>query len=182
MVIAGHTNLYNGTYSQSTITSGLVDPCVTTSTDLNGPMEVRGVDGQWYNVHNFSATSTGTGNRVVIPCGVPAGRAAAEAADIFISSEAAFIDVFPNNGSTSTANANMLAIPGASATAQLMLPASVVFSSPSVQVLLSLHGVFWTSGVGGVTNQDRIIVAGEAYRVFQNCNRTNVFAFLAVKE
>jgi hypothetical protein len=45
-----------------------------------------------------------------------------------------------------------------------------------------IDDVFWISAFGGVLAEDRIIKDGEVYRIFPNCNRTNVWEFLAIKE
>ena len=64
-----------------------------------------------------------------------------------------------------------------------MLPCIVVFSVPSAQILMEIDEVFWVSTFGGVVSEDRFIDSdGVAYRIFKNGNRSEAYAFLAIKE
>jgi hypothetical protein len=193
MVVVGHSSAWDALYNQSTLSSGLVDPWRSASGDgsTNGPMLVRFTDGQWYGVANQSVglnSLSGVRVRNVLPAATPGGAftgqgdtPATEAKDLFFGSTASFIDVFPNTGAASSATANLENTPG-TVDIKVVLPAFIVFYSPSAQAVCELTDVYWASGFGGVVSEDRIIVSGAVYRLFQNCNRSSNFAFVAVKE
>ena len=191
MIIAGHCSTWSSLYNQSTLSSGLIDPWRNSSGDgsTNGPMFVRFTDGAWHGIANQlvgSITTTAIRSRVVMPAGMPEGGPDAgnivEAKDKFMSgTNATFIDIFPGTGAAATAAASWEVTPG-TVDVRVVLPSLIVFFSPSQQVVAELSDVFWASGHGGVVSQDRIIVGGEVYRLFQNCNRSSNFAFVAVKE
>ena len=189
MVVGGHSSLWNALYNQSTLSSGLTDPWRSASGDGNsaGPMFVRFNDGAWYSVANQTVGSNSLAAirvRTVLPAAHPGGALGdtpVDAADLFMSSTASFIDLFPNTGAASAAVATLDTTPGTTAL-RVVLPTLIVFFSPSIQAVCELRGVFWASGAGSVVSEDRIIVGGTVYRLFQNCNRSSSFAFCALQE
>ena len=195
MVVGGHSSLWNAVYSQSALSSGLTDPWRTQGGDgtgnTSGPMFARFNDGAWHSVANQAVGSISNAairQRTVLPAAHPgsafgnaSGDPAVDAMDLFMNSTASFIDLIPNTGLAATATANLEATPG-TADMRVLFPTLVSFCAPSVNVVLELRGVYWASGAGGVFSEDRIVVGGVVYRMFQNCNRSSSFAFLAVQE
>lgn len=189
MVVAGHSSLWNAVYGQSTLSSGLTDPWRAASGDgsTSGPMFVRFNDGAWHSVANQIVNSNSTTAirvRTVLPAAHPGGALGdtpVEAADLFMNSTASFIDLFPNTGVAASATAALNPTPG-TVDARVLFPTLIVFFSPSIQAVCELRGVHWVSGAGGVFSEDRVIVGGVVHRVFQNCNRSSSFAFLAMQE
>lgn len=191
MIIAGHSSLWSALYGQSTLSSGMADPWRSASGDgsTNGPMFVYFTDGQWHGVCNqivtLSATTTNR-QRVVMPAGLPEGApdsgAALETKDKFMSGATApLTDLFPATGAASSPTANLEYTPG-TGNPRMLLPTFIVFFAPSQQVVAGLSDVFLVSAHGSIVSEDRIVISGQVYRVFQNCNRTSTFAFFAVKE
>lgn len=189
MVIAGHCSSWNALYNQSALSSGLTDPWRSASGDgaTSGPMFVRFTDGNWYSVANQVvglASTTAIRVRTILPTAHPGGAlgdSPVETADLFMNATASFIDLFPNTGASASATATLDTTPG-TASVRVLLPTLVVFFSPSTQAVLELRGVHWVSGAGSVVSEDRVIISGVVHRVFQNCNRSNSFAFLALQE
>lgn len=188
LIVAGHTSSPTGISNQGQLTSGLTDPWRDDGADGNaaGPMFIRYTDGTWYSVWNGVAGTSSRAvarDRVVMPAGFPYG---AEHNDIgqedkFIYNVADLTEIIPYTGLTGTPTANLLPTPG-SVDAYVLLPAPIVFYLPSHQMAAELDDVFWVSAFGGVVSEDRAIVGGNVYRIFQNCNRSDVYAYLAVKE
>ena len=189
MVVAGHSSAWNALYNQSVLSSGLTDPWRSASGDgaTAGPMFVRFNDGAWHSVANQIVNSNSTTAirvRTVLPAAHPGGAlgdSPVEAADLFMNSTASFIDLFPNTGVASTAVASLETTPGTAAF-RVLIPTLLTFFSPSIQAVCELRGVYWVSGAGSVVSEDRVIIGGVVYRVFQNCNRSSSFAFLAMRE
>jgi hypothetical protein len=193
MVIGGHSSQWNDVYNQSTVTSGITDPWRSPTGDGStaGPMFVRFLDGQWHSVTNQRSGTVSVASireRTVLPAAHPgsafgnvSGDPAVEARDLFMNSTATFIDLLPNTGAAATAVANLESTPGTT-DVRVLFPTLISFCAPSVNVVLELRGVYWASGAGGVFSEDRIVVGGVVYRMFQNCNRSSSFAFLAMRE
>ena len=185
MVVCGSTSLGTLPYSTSQQVSGLVDPWRDSSTSGNqrGPMLVYMPDGTWYGVANSQVSASSRNkltDRVVIPAGEANGVSQANEKDRFCSALYNFNYFIPYSGLAVTPTANLW--PTGDDSDRVLLPASIVFWEPSPQVPVELDDVFWVSGYGGVTSEDRIIAGDDVYRVFQNCSRTDLFAYLAIKE
>lgn len=184
MLIAGNTSSYLTTTAAPC--SGLTDPWRTGTGEGNtrGPSLVYMTDGVWYGVANgqvTASTRTALGNRVVLPAGIPSGTTLAAQEDRFTYLNVAFSDIILQTGLSGNASANLHPTPGTS-NLHVLLPAIIVFYDPSAQVPMEIDSVFWTSGFGGVASEDRIIQGSDVYRVFQNCARSDPYAFLAIKE
>ncbi len=187
-VVAGHTSAYNDLYTQTKQSSGLVDPWRSVSGEgsTRGSMSIWMPDGTWYDIANSSISASARNAltvRVVLPCAIPGGATSAAAEDRFMGSGNAWSTIIPTSGLNPTPIANLHHTPGLTQDFHILLPTVVVFYSPSAQVVLEIDDVHWTSAFDGVASEDRIIDDNsEVHRVFQNCNRTNVFAYLAIKE
>lgn len=186
LVVSGNTSLYHDQASQSKLTSGLVDPWRSSDGDGNtrGPMLVYMPDGTWYGVANSSSSASARsrlGDRIVLPTGRPDAVSDGAAADKFMSSTCDWGSCILQTALSGNATANLYPTPGTDDT-YMLVPTVVVFWLPSPQVPVELDNCYWVSAFGGMVSEDRIIENGEVYRVFQNCNRTDVYAYMAIKE
>lgn len=185
LVIAGNTSLYSHPYSTGNKTSGLIDPWRSTDSDgsAQGPMQVYMPDGVWYSVWNSTISASArnqTNDRVVIPCGEPGGVTTADGADKFMSYIGRFHNFIPQTGLPAAATATLR--PTGDNDDRVLLPNAIVFEEPAAQVVAELDDLYWVHAHGGLSSEDRIIINGDVYKVFQNCNRTEVWAFMALKE
>lgn len=194
MCIAGSTSAPTEPHNQSKLTSGLTDPWTSSSFPAEGPMFVYHTDGSWYTISNAAngvSSKTVNNDRVVIPAQTPKGPSsstlpATPQDDKFIMAPAVLqphFDKLIQQGTTlsGVASVYLEGSPG-TVTKRILYPAIIVFSTPSLQVPMELDEVFWMSGYN-INTEDRIVVsATEVYRVFQNCNRTDAYAFLAIRE
>lgn len=187
MVISGHTEVYTEIYNQSALSSGLCDPWNRGGYTANGPMFVRTADGSWYSVSNGTSGTNSPDERdhVVLPAGLPTGYESTGTVSpedrvmMASSSCPTFRNIAPAGG-TGTAVANLQ--PTGSDNSRAMFPTIVFLYLPSPQILMELTGVYWMSGAGSVNTGDRIILNNVSHRIFQNCNRTNNYSFLAIRE
>lgn len=184
MVVAGSASRPEITPGESVKHSTIVDPWAINGGDL-GPMKVYGTDGVWYDVRNRGATSP-LDDRCVVPAQRPNGVSGAPSLpeDRFMTAGVVeFHDLIFSTSTGSGGAANMNLLPAGASDYRLLLPAIVVFSVPSSQVLLELDECFLCNVFGGITNEDRFIDdSGVAYRIFQNCNRTDNYSYIAIKE
>ena len=173
MCIAAHSTNHEASYGQATATSGLCDPR-STGSDVFGPMCVLFTDSTWYDIDNKS------NERICLPCADPGGitDGTTEEADKFTVTALPWSNIIPDSG---VPVASVRATPGTS-DAVILVPAIIHFWSPGPQMVMELDNVYWTSGAGGIQSKDRAIVSNEVYRIFQNCNRSEVYTFLAIKE
>jgi hypothetical protein len=63
-----------------------------------------------------------------------------------------------------------------------LLPLVLIQNDPAVQVLMEVSDVFVIFAQGGVASEDRTFIGTDGYRIFQNCNRTELHSFIAIKE
>lgn len=187
MHIAGCSSLSDDIGAQSKLTSGLTDPWRSNASGgtAQGPTLVYFNDNQWHGVANSQisiSSRTILKDRVVLPAGVPAGILSAAPADQFIDSIGSFIDLIEENNPSGSPTAHLHPTPG-TADLREMIPTLIVFTAPSEQVVLEIDDVWWVSSFGGVISEDRYIDENDnVYRVFQNGNRTDAYAFFALKE
>lgn len=184
MLIAGSASTFAVNATELVKHSTLTDPW-TIGTGDTGPIKVYGTDGAWYSVQNRRTTSP-QDDYIVVPTQRPQGVSGSPSSpeDRFMADGICkFSDVIYmlSSGSGGAVNANV--IPAGTDDYHILLPCFIVFSLPSPQILMEIDEVYWCHAFGGVANMDRFIDDnGVAYRVFQNCNRTDSYAYLAVKE
>ena len=189
MCIAGHTSNPTDPSSQTKLSSGLTDPWNDNTRPSGGCMWIMNTDNNWYQVTNGSVTISSRSQLrtiCVIPAQLPLGvtDSGTPTEDKFMSggvSVITFDDIILQTGLGGTTSENVETVPGTTS-ANIMLPAVIVMSDPSIQILIELDEVFWISSFGTMATEDRIIDGSDYYRVFQNCNRTDTYAFLAIKE
>jgi hypothetical protein len=178
MICAGAHTIHSDNGTFATAISTLTDPWTTTSSSRM--MQVRGTDGTWYTVMHRAGT-TAYDDRVVVPCGEPQGTDGIPSLpqDRFMDDEMEFQLLIPLAGGTQPSNL----VPTGDDSCRVMLPNIIVFSTPSAQILMEIDEVFWVSTFGGVVSEDRFIDGdGQSYRLFKNGNRSEAYAFLAIKE
>jgi hypothetical protein len=92
----------------------------------------------------------------------------------------AFFQLIPDNGLSTAPAGYTHATP---TDYRVLWPTMIIFTTPSTQVLVELDAVYYLCAHGGVFSEDRTIDDnGQVYRIFQNCNRTDIWAYLAIKE
>lgn len=188
LMISGDTSLFSSRAGQSELMSGLTDPFRANVTDgsARGPLLLRTVDGTWYDIKN-SIISTGArtynGDRCVMPAGRPVGTTSGTTPneDKFMTSTGAFTDFIPEGVISGGEAASLQPTPNSGDTT-ILFPCVVVFSVPVSGVMVEIPNTYWVSGFGAIVSEDRVIVDGVAYRVFQNGNRTDNYAYLAMRE
>lgn len=192
MLIAGHTSNPLDQSTQGKFSSGLTDPWTSDVRPTAGPMFAFAPDNNWYTISNGEVSVGGrvpSRDRTVLPAARTNIGAEIPQEDRFMGAstgdtgDAVFEKIILDSGSTGNADFNVEPIPGTTE-ARWLLPAIVVSATPSIQVFMELDEVFWLSSFGDTTLQpeDRVIVGSDVYRVFKNCNRTDPYAFLAIKE
>ena len=97
------------------------------------------------------------------------------------SAENSWETVIPRQGLTGQA-VNLFATPDAGGDLTQVYPTYIWERAPSFSIFGELPDVFWGSASGGLVTEDRVFIAGEAYRFFQQGNRTEPFAFVCLRE
>lgn len=183
MVVAGSANHPTTTTGEAVKHSTLTDPWAIITG--SGPMKLYGTDGTWYDIQNRIGTSP-QDDRCVLPCQEPQGTDGVPSLpeDRFMGlGNVRFSQIIFSLGTGNGGAMGVNMTPAGDDDHRILLPAIIVFSAPSAQVLVELDEVFWCHSFGGVFNDDRFIDDnGVAYRIFQNCNRTDSYAYMAIKE
>lgn len=188
LLVSGMASAFDAQASSSDLRSGLTDPWRTAGSEgqTRGPMFLRTTDGTWYEIRNAQisgSSKTVSRDRVVIPCMTPDGAenaSVSEQKDRFMLTDGEWSEFIPNSAATGNPTTQLLPTPGTS-DKYGRFPCTVVFSTPSTQIMAELSDVFWVSTFGTPASEDRFI-DGDAFRVFQNGNRTEPYAALAVRE
>jgi len=192
LMIAGssYTNAY--AFNNNSIDfSSMIDPAGdATEVPANGlsSMYVRFVDGQWYPIKNFRA-ATGSASarreRNVWPL------ANYDSADWPVDGaptldQRSFKEQFYALTAGGTPTALLAQTPGSPDDISPLYPLTIIWNTPSLQILCEINGVFWVSGSGGLTAEDEIFDNGvspaQRYLAFQNVHRTDPWEFGAVKD
>ena len=192
LYISGCSSKWNELFSVSGVRqSGLVDPGSLSATGGNtqGPAGVRFVDGQWWSIRNWNFT--GSTRSQISDRGVYPGQQIAPNStfisppDKFLPAIASmqWLAIIPDTGSPGTATHNLFPSDNPAGDETVLVPTMIYFTSPSLQILGELSDMLWGSTTGNnIVSQDRVIVGGVYYRAFQNCNRSDAFAFVFMKE
>jgi len=150
-------------------------------------MFLRFVDGQWYPIKNFSGTSTAvalTARGVWPLVGYTPSNWPVDGR--IPNPQREFRDKYYATTAGGTTSALLAKTPGSPDDISPMFPLTIIWSSPSQQMLGEISGLFWLSGSGGVTAEDEIFDTGvspeQRYLVFQNVHRTDPWTFMAVKD
>lgn len=188
--IAGSTAKWNQLFSESALVqSGFVDPISDSrgGGNLRGNAGLRITSGVWSEFQNWqtngSVRSTQT-IRIVSPPG------ALQSAQGFQPAEDRFLPNFAINNwenvipsSISIPGANVLPTDDSGGNQTQLFPTILSERSPTFTIFGELNDIFWASTSGNsIVSEDRVIIAGEYYRAFQNCNRTDAYSFVFLRE
>lgn len=188
LLISGMASAYNAQASASDLRSGLTDPWRTAGSEgqPQGPMFLRGTDGTWFEIRNAQisgSTKTTARDRVVIPTMTPDGAenaSVSEQRDRFMLTDGQWSEFIPNSVASGNPTTNLNPTPG-TADKYARVPCTIVFSDPAIQIYAELSDTYWVSAFGTPSSEDRFIDT-DAFRVFQNGNRTEPYAHFAVRE
>lgn len=171
--------------------SGLCDPGANTQSRGNdrGPAGLRFFDGTWQNFRNwtFNGTSrSAVADRTVYPCRVfNAQSGFIPADDQFVANAVGFRwqEIIAPSGNPGSPDQFLFPTDDSGGNLTQLVPTIVISTSPSAQIIGELQDVLWGATNGNnIVSEDRVIIGGEYYRAFQNCNRTDPFAFVFLRE
>jgi len=190
LIVLGCSSLWNRLFSAAVIEmSGLTDP-VSHGATAFGPGFVRDPGGSWISVANSggaASSRTRRGDCNVWPCGSGIFGSLSNGPDVPAVGSPGFdvTKVIPGDGSPGTVVARIFQITDTPSDKSTLWPTMVIERSPAIQALGELHEVYWVSAIGNPSNlvaEDTITIGDETFRVFQNCNRTDVHSHFAMKE
>lgn len=184
-LVMGCQSEYATIFSSTTIYySGMTDPIAGNDDDL-GPGYVRDPGGNWRCVRNselsFSTRSEVT-DCVVWPAGTPA---APSGADLYYLNNYEGNDFIPASGTPGLQQIEIMQTPDSGGNQSILMPATVLQGNPDKVAHGEMTGVFAVSAVSDTTNlvtEDYLDIGNRRYRVFQNCNRSDVWAHFALEE
>jgi len=200
MVVAGSTPVFDTRFNSSRVAhSGLADPQgYSVGGDKAGPMLVRDPGGTWRSIMNAvegtSNSRSVRNDRVVFPAGRPSLTASIlpDEADRFVlvnSAVLASIDIIPQSGVPGTQTVKLYKTDDSGGDLAPLFPATVIMAPDDVEHLIAMElpDIFWLSAApgqtdGGINSEDTITIGGDTYHVFQSANRTEDYAYFAVKE
>lgn len=168
--------------------SGMHDPLQFTSNE-DGPGAIREIDGQWYvlaNAFRSSVSKIKITDRVIYPAGsIPNNDGAAfQLIDRFCTYTTAN-DINIVFGGQRQGVPNMLLEPSVDSGGDIafLWPTMIYQKVPSQQFLGEMIDVHPVSvfGLGAVSEDTMTLANGDVYLLFQNCNRTDTWAFFAIK-
>jgi hypothetical protein len=170
--------------------SGMHDP-ISFSSVQDGPGALREVDGQWYRFRNAfpSGANKNTDSpeqRSIYPCRMmPNSSAVITPQNRFSGSsivgtraDAWFGGLLAAGGA-----AQLDPTPDSAGDIQFLWPNVLYQQIPSLQILGELIDVYpvVVRGIGAVSEDTMTDANGNTYILFQNCNRTDTWAFFAIK-
>lgn len=185
LVIAGCTTDDETPFGSNRVGfSGLTDPIRHSQSDsIQGPMLYRNTDGGWLGFQNGEEDGSDR-NAETERCVLPAGRPSTPIAprNNWYGNNLDYQDFIPN--SNNPGNPFLIWVPTTMAGGDLYIPipATLAMRDPSVNLIGQLDDVFWISAFPGIVSEDTITIGLDTYRIFQNCNRTEQFTFLAIRE
>ena len=166
--------------------SGMLDPISHTVAAAVGPGVIRDPGGTWKNVRTSAqngANRSAANSLVVWPAGNPdiSGVIDAEkATDEDFTTNA----MIPNSGNPGTETLQLYPSEGSPDESPLF-PTMLIEATPVKQLLGEMREVFWISGYHTsptlLQAEDTVDIGTDEYIIFQNCNRSNPWAFFCVK-
>lgn len=190
LYIGGSTAKWNQLFSESgNAQSGMVDPISDTRSggSLRGNGGLRVTSGVWSTFLNWQFTGatrvTATG-RTIYPAGaLGGGQTFQPIEDRFLPliAQNAWDNVIPS--SLSIPVANLLPVDDSGGNQTELFPTILWERTPTFTIFGELNDIFWGSTSGaGIVSEDRVIIAGEYFRAFQNCNRSDAYSFVFLRE
>jgi hypothetical protein len=171
--------------STSIYYSGMCDPIAGNDDDL-GPGYVRDPGGNWRCVRNSELLFSSRGEVtecVVWPGGTPAPPASS--ADLYYNNTYEGNDFIPQTGDPGIQQIEIMQTPDSSGNQSILFPATVLQSSPDKVAHGEMAGVYAVSAVSDTTNlvtEDTLTIGNRVYKIFQNCNRSDNWAFFAIEQ
>jgi len=186
----GSSNLRDEPFNTSSnYLSGMHDPLQDANND-GGPGAIREVDGQWYVIANAfqqGVSKIKKSDRVIYPAGSIPHNDAVEYLEIDRFNPYVQADdpsVWFGNASDTAAPAKTLQ-PSVDSGGDIafLWPTMLYQKKPSQQFLGELIDVYpvVVFGIGAVSEDTMTDANGDVYLLFQNCNRTDVWTFFAIK-
>jgi hypothetical protein len=166
--------------------SGMVDPVAHAAGASTGPGVIRDPGGTWKNVRNSRRNNGGrTANSelVVFPAGQP-DITGVSSDDLATDGNYETTLFIPNSGNPGTENLRVTQTPDSPNDISIMWPAVVIEATPLRRVLGQIRDVYWVSAQktsGLLQAEDTITDGTQKYIVFQNCRRTDIWTFFALK-
>lgn len=168
--------------------SGMCDPR-TPGSNGDGPGTIRLVDGNWYRIRNGYP---GAGNsvtfdqtRCIFPNQSIYNPTQAQQIDEFDSTNVGILGMPKNwfGGINDTPSVNLFASLDSGGDFGFLWPTVIYQVTPSIQILGELIDVYPTTTFGtAIVSEDTYTdVNGDTYLIFQNCNRTDSWAFFGIK-
>jgi hypothetical protein len=192
--ICGCTDKYDLKFNETLVNySGLTDPIGdSTVFPSAGVSFMRMPDGSWVNfLNSYESGSpsfrTKIQTAVVQPCGTQYGLEGSGSGAIPDGSPNRwYVDwpwsyLIPNSGNPGAPTYTLRPTPTDSG-ARLLFPAQLVITYPTRAFVGQVDGLYWFHAAGTVTAEQTISIGSDIYRVFQNCNRSDDFTFLCIKE
>jgi len=175
--------------SSSNFLSGMHDPLKFANAD-DGPAAIREVDGQWYQIaHAFAqgASKLKQSFRVIYPAGSIPNNDTAEFSlidrfDIYAQADDPSV-MFGNASDTAAPARTLQPSVDSGGDIAFLWPTMLFQKVPSQQFLGELIDVYpvVVFGIGAVAEDTMTDANGDVYLLFQNCNRTDVWTFFAIK-
>lgn len=175
-----------------------VTPYITGLTSMDGGgsdagpgFVYRSNSGSWAGIDNSDVAEIGTSriastDSAVYPGGHPNLTPPLSGfGDVVSDGWSAWRGAFPDTGVPGSASWSLYPTPDSGGDIYWLIPATVMDSDDNTEDFLSygeLDEVFWVSRGGTLTSEDTIEIGSDQYRVFQNGNRTEEWAYMALKE
>lgn len=190
LYISGCTNDYDLKFSATEINySGMSDPISQSSGYDDGPAFIYSPSGTWYQIANSYRSGTNRyaqRQRNVFPPGSLYGTTTGQTGSIPYAADDWYVDFAfyqfcPNTGIPGTASYQIRPTPDDDGDIPLF-QCIVGACYPERIFYGEMIGVFWFSAAGSVVTEQTIEIGDDVYRIFQNCQRTEDWAFFAIKE
>ena len=166
--------------------SGMHDPLAFASNE-EGPGAIREVDGNWYQLRNahFTGTKQPSINRVIWPAQALLNNLVGFLTEDQFCYRVTALDVSQWFGGDSdiTPVTLLQPTPDTGGDIQFLWPTQIYQVDPSQQFLgelIDVHPIA-VNGIGAVSEDTMTDANGDVYILFQNCNRTDSWAFFAIK-
>ena len=191
LYIGGSTGKWNELFSTSGVAhSGLCDPMANAQTGGNtrGNAGIRTTAGIWADVKNweFNVSRILKDERGCYPCTtIQGGGSFMPIEDRLLGFVPAnnWEVVIPSSGVPGSPAANLFPTDDSAGNQTQLFATYIWEQTPSFTIFGEIDDVFWLHAIGNnLLTEDRVIVGGEFFRVFQQGNRTDPFAFVALRE
>jgi len=197
LYISGCSSKWDEIFSTgNSLQSGLCDPGANVNVGGNdrGPAGLRTFDGSWQSFKNWTRDSNSRdqhNDRCVYPCGSWDTNAQSFPIEDEIFSAGGgggaslWSQVIPRSGLPGTVASNLFPTEDTGGDLTNLFE-TVLIQGPSVgsaQIYGEIPDVLWGQTIGNsIQTEDRVVIGGIYYRAFQNCNRTEPFGFVFLRE